>query len=173
MRHNYKESCKLLQKLGHLPGGRIPPLPSKMPAYDDAKPGVSFFRTFVGEGNLKNLTIPRTFFGRSQVGQVSFANSDLSESVLCWNDFTEVDFSDCDLSRTDLRASEFNRVIFTRADLTNADLRLSNFRACNFVAARMRGTRLTKAQGRKLKLSKQQRQEIDWQNDEGEEPPGG
>jgi BTB/POZ domain-containing protein KCTD9 len=96
-RKTYEESCELLQKLGYLEQGEIPPIPDHPPHWDDDESlGVGFFRTFIEEGDLENLTLPRTFFGRSAVGPISFKNADLSESSLCWNDFNEVDFTDAD-----------------------------------------------------------------------------
>jgi uncharacterized protein YjbI with pentapeptide repeats len=154
----------------------IPPIPDHRPQCDDELPlGVSFFRTSVGAGehDLENLTLPRTYFGKSEVGPVSFKNTDLSESTLCWNDFTEVNFTDADLSGCDLRASIFSEVDFVRTNLRNADLRCSNFEACDFTDAEMRGAKLTHKQGEQLDLSAEQRQEIDWQESDGDEPPGG
>src|SRR2546425_498690 len=112
-RLSYEESCRLLQRLGYPDVGAegvIPPIPDNRPQIDQDPLGVTFFRTRVGAGehDLENLTLPRTFFGKSEVGPVSFKNTDLSESTLCWNDFTEVNFTDADLSRCDLRASFFS-----------------------------------------------------------------
>src|SRR5262249_38818910 len=101
-RLSYEESCKLLQRHGYPDAGAegaIPPVPDHRPQGDDEEPlGVCFFRTFVGQDieqgdddeshrNLENLTLPRTFFGKSHIQYVSFKNTDLSESTLCWNDF--------------------------------------------------------------------------------------
>ncbi len=172
-RLSFEESCRLLQRSGSLEEGAIPPVPSHRPQFDDEKPlGVSFFRTFVGEGDLENLLLPRTYFGRSQVGPISFKNTDFSESTLCWNDFTDVDFTDCDLSQSDLRASNFTRVKFVRTNLRDADLRQSTFQECDFTDADMRGAFVTRGQ-EKLVLSKQQRAEIVWMWTDGEVPPGG
>jgi uncharacterized protein YjbI with pentapeptide repeats len=163
----------------------IPPLPNHRPQCDDEGPlGVTFFRTFVGQdlehgdphvghGNLENLTLPRTFFGRSYIQHVSFKNTDLSESTLCWNDFFEVNFTDADLSGCDLRASNFSESTFVRANLQNADFRHSNFEACDFTDADVRGAKLTREQGEQIILSEQQQKVIDWQESDGEEPPGG
>jgi len=154
--------------------GSIPPIPDHQPQYDDEEPlGVCFFRTFVGESDLENLTLSRTYFAKSQVGPVSFQNTDLSESTLCWNDFIEVNFTNADLSRSDLRASNFTETAFIRANLRDADLRHSNFEHCDFTEADMLGAKLTREQAEKLHLSDKQRQEIDWQENNGDEPPGG
>src|SRR5437764_1381806 len=97
-RLSYEESCRLVQRLGYPNAeaeGAILPIPDHWPQCDDEAPiGVSFFRTRVGAGehDLENLTLPRTFFGRSEIGPVSFKNTDLSESTMCWNDFTKVNF---------------------------------------------------------------------------------
>ncbi len=167
-RLSYEESCKLLQRLGYLHSGAdgvIPPIPDHRPQCDDEEPlGVSFFRTFVGQDieqgdtdvshrDLENLTLPRTFFGRSYIQHVSFKNTDLSESTLCWNDFIEVNFTDADLSGADLRASVFRRAAFVRTNLRNADLRRSSFEACDFRDADMREAKLTHKQGEEIDLS--------------------
>lgn len=176
-RLSYEESCRVLQKLGFLDAGAdgaIPPMPDHLPQCDDEEPlGVSFFRTFVGEGDLENLTLPRTFFGRSEIGPLSFKNTDLSESNLCWNDFNEVSFEDADLSGSDLRASVYNSVKFVRTNLRHADLRLSTFDSCDFTNAELQGAKLTREQAEDLGLTDEQRNVIDWQETEGDEPPGG
>jgi BTB/POZ domain-containing protein KCTD9 len=64
-RASYEESCRVLQKAGWLDEGKASPMPARVPGpLDDGPLGVSFFRTFVGDINLENLTLPRTFFGR-------------------------------------------------------------------------------------------------------------
>ncbi len=196
-RVSYEESCKLLLRLGCLSlldtGGAFPTLPDRRPeAGDDLPFGVRFFRTWVGNGkpfglqasdpdfkwdreehHLQNLTLPRTFFGRSEISRISFKNTDLSESTLCWNDFIEVDFTDVDLSQSDLRASLFTRTIFVGANLRNADLRRSTFKECGFARADLQGSKLTREQGQALPLSVAQKQVIDWQESTGDEPAGG
>lgn len=193
-RLSYEESCKFLQRFYHLgmeAKNVIPAMPEHRPGYDGSD-GVRFFSTWVGVGRpfglqpspflpwedapehaLDNLTLPRTFFGRSEISSISFQNTDLSESTLCWNDFIEVDFTDADLSESDLRASLYRRVTFVRANLRNADLRFSSFNECDFTTADMAGAKLTWEQGEQLTLSDGQRKGIDWQDREGEEPPGG
>lgn len=178
----------MLQRLGYPDVGAdgvIPPIPDHRPRCDDESPlGVTFFRTFVGQDiehgdedannrDLENLTLPRTFIGRSYIQHVSFKNTDLSESTMCWNDFTKVDFTDTNLAGCDLRASIFTEVDFVRTNLRNADLRRSNFETCDFTDADMRGAKMTHEQGEEIDLLEQQQQEIDWQDSEGEEPPGG
>lgn len=173
-RRSYKETCAKLQELGYLEEGDIPPIPDHRPRDDDEEPfGVRFFRTFIGEGDLEHMTLPRTYFSRSEVGPVSFKGTDLSESTLCWNDFNEVNFTDADLSRSDLRASRFTGAVFVRADLRDADLRRSTFERCDFDEADMLGARLTYAQGEDISLAKRQREEIEWQGGDGDEPPDG
>lgn len=125
------------------------------------------------ESDCENLTLPRTFFGRSEISRISFANTDLSESTLCWNDFIEIDFTDADLSECDLRASIYTRVVFVGANLRNADLRHSTFKECDFTDANLTGAKLTRAQGKALLLSEQQKHVSDWQASAGVEPPGG
>jgi uncharacterized protein YjbI with pentapeptide repeats len=93
--------------------------------------------------------------------------------TLCWNDFIEVNFTDADLSGADLRASIFRRVAFVRANLRNADLRRSGFEACDLTDAAMSGAKLTREQAGRIRLSDEQRKVIDWQDSDGEEPPGG
>ena len=172
-RLSYENSCRRLQE-SYLEPGVVPPTPDRVPQADDENLGVSFFRTFVGEGdNLGNLTLPRTFFGRSEINDASFQNTDFTESNLCWNDFTDVDFTNAILARSDLRASVFDRVKFVSADLTNADLRQSSFTNCEFTDALMAGAVLTQLQGEKLLLSSKQRADIAWTTDDGPEPSGG
>ena len=139
-------------------------MPDRIPRFDDETPlGVNFFRTCLEECELANLTLPRTFFGRSEIREVSFANTDLAESNLCWNDFTNVDFTDAVLTASDLRASLFDHVIFTRANLRNCDLRHSEFIGCDFDEAAMHGVKMTPIQAQSLQLSATQRQNMDWQ----------
>ncbi len=172
-RLSYEDSCVRLQK-DYLSGDKIPPMPDHLPQYDDEELGVSFFKTFVGEGDdLGNLTLPRTFFGRSEINDARFVNTDFTESNLCWNDFFNVDFTNAILARSDLRASTFVRVKFVSADLSHADMRMSSFENCDFERATMAGAVLTVEQGARLALSDIQRAQIAWTNDEGPEPGGG
>jgi uncharacterized protein YjbI with pentapeptide repeats len=150
-------------------------MPDHIPRHDDPEPlGVSFFRTFVGEGDdLSNLTLPRTFFGRSEINDACFRNTDFTESNFCWNDFIDVDFSEALLVRCDIRASLFNRVKFIGCDLRDSDLRRSSFKDCDFTDAVMGGTILTRTQGAGLELSEEQRRQIKWADKNGPEPGGG
>jgi Pentapeptide repeats (9 copies) len=172
----YEDSYKLVRQLypDARMGAAVPPILHRRPQFGDEEPlGLRFFCTLVNEYSLDNLTIPRTFFGRSEIGPLSFRNTDLSESTLCWNDFIEVDFTDADLSGCDLRASFFREVKFVRTKLQNADLRRSSFEECAFTDADIRGAKLTREQGKQIPLSDQQRNVIDWQESDGDEPPGG
>ena len=172
VRLNYEGSCRRLQKLRVIPDGDCPPLPKSVPNHDDEILGVSFFRTLLNDEVLENLTLPRTYFGRSEIRGTSFKNSDLSESRLCWNDFIDVDFSNAKLNGSDLRASIYERVKFTNTDLQNADLRRSTFQNCDFTGANLRGAKLSKNMKILESLTADQRSSIDFQP-EGEEPPGG
>ncbi len=173
-RLTYEDSCRRLQP-EYLDPGNIPPLPDHLPKYDDPEPlGVNFFPTFVGEGaDLSNLTLCRTFFGRSEINNASFQNTDLTESNLSWNDLVDVDFTDSVLTHCDLRASSFYRVEFVHANLQGADLRRSSFESCDFDGALMEGAILTYKQGLMLKLSPEQRAYTSWTDDDGLEPGGG
>jgi uncharacterized protein YjbI with pentapeptide repeats len=77
------------------------------------------------------------------------------------------------LSGADLRANLFAGVRFTGASLAGADLRYCGFRQCVFTDADMTGAKLTRKAGTVMKLSAEQQQSIDWQAEDGEEPPGG
>jgi uncharacterized protein YjbI with pentapeptide repeats len=136
--------------------------------------GVSFFRTFIGEGDdLSNLFLPHTFFGRSEINDAAFRNTDLTESNLCWNNLVDVDFTDAVLAGSDIRASIFQRVEFIRTDMRSTDLRRSTFEACTFDGALMKGAILTHRQKRTICLSEDQINDVAWSSDEGEEPDGG
>ncbi len=173
MRRNYADSCAHLQSSGLLDPGDIPPMPDRLPHYDDPEPlGVNFFQSRI-TGDLARLTLPRTFFDHSEVCEASFRESDLSESNLCWCDFIDVDFSQASLRGSDLRASGFERVRFTACDLSAADLRQSSFQACDFSGCTLRGAKLTREQAEELGLSEKQLAEVDWQADDGPEPGGG
>jgi uncharacterized protein YjbI with pentapeptide repeats len=175
VRLNYDLSCARLRELGLLAHDNHPPMPERLPQYDDSEPlGFSIFRTLLDDAlDLSDLTLPRTFFGRSQIDRVSFRNSDLHESNLCWNDFNGTDFSGADLRSSDMRASLFHNVLFVAANLDGADLRQSSFTECSFEEATMKHAILTRQQGAAMRLSETQRQHIDWRDEDGPEPGGG
>jgi uncharacterized protein YjbI with pentapeptide repeats len=172
-RFPYLESCHQLQALSLFDCGEPPRMPDRMPRYDDVSLGVNFFRTKVADEALSNLTLPRTYFGRSEISHVSFRNTDLTESNLCWNDFVDVDFSATTLARCDLRSSQFDRVKFIGADLRAVDMRRSRFNACIFDDAIMVGAVLTRAQASRMAISEAQKAAIDWRDEGGPEPGGG
>ena len=172
-RLSYMASCQRLQEKGLLPPGDLPPMPPRMPRFDDDPVHLSFFRTNVTGEHLDNMTLPRTFFGRSSVSGTSFCNTDLSESVLCWNDFDTIDFSAADLSGSDLRAANFRNCDFSQADLSRSDLRQSSFDRCRFAGAVLTGAKLTNGQVALLRLSSEQRSGVAFQADDGPEPGGG
>ena len=124
-RFGYDHSIRRLRELGILGPDERPPIRDHVPQPEDEEPlGLSFFRTFVGDGaDLSNLSIPRTFFGRSEISNASFRNTDLSESNLRWNDFIDVDFTEATLAGADLRSSIYTRVNFTHTDLRGTDMR--------------------------------------------------
>lgn len=171
----YDLSCARLRELGLLDHDSHPPMPERLPQYDDEEPlGFSIFRTRLDDDlDLSNLTLPRTFFGRSEINQVSFRNCDLRESNLCWNDFVGTDFSKADLGGSDMRASLFHKVLFVTTNLDGADLRQSSFVDCHFEEATMKGAILARQQGAMLRLSEAQRNNIDWRDETGSKPGGG
>ncbi|MEX0936658.1 MAG: pentapeptide repeat-containing protein [Pirellulales bacterium] len=176
-RLTYEQSCLFLQRLGYPDvdeDGMTPPIPDHRPQQGDESPlGVSFFRTLVSDVKLENLTLPRTFFGRSRFEDVSFRNTDLTESTMCWNDLQNVDFTGADLTQCDLRSTDFDRATFVRSCLRGADLRHSIFKSCEFANAEMHAVKLTRKQAKKMKLSEEQKQAIDWHTKPGDVPPGG
>jgi uncharacterized protein YjbI with pentapeptide repeats len=150
-------------------------MPERLPQYDDSEPlGFSVFRVRLDDAlDLSDLTLPRTFFGRSEINRVLFRNTDLHESNLCWNDFNGTDFTRADLTGSDIRSSLFHKVLFINANLNGADLRGSSFLDCHFERAAMKGVLLTREQGAAMYLSETQRQSIDWRDESGPEPGGG
>lgn len=173
-RKSYQVSCLILQRMGLIDKGPLPPLPNHRPNYDDAEPlGVNFFRTQVANVNLSNLTLPRTYFGRTELVKVNFENTDLSESTLCWNDFVKVNFSHATLLKADLRASSYLKVRFDYADLRGSDLRRSSFHECSFVGANLTNAIASRKQAASLPLSEKQHNQISWLDDDGVEPDGG
>ena len=172
-RKPYNESCLFLKAEQLLEGESLPELPERAPRHDDEQLGVSFFRTQLANARLENLTLPRTFFGRSEIREVSFRGTDLSQSTGCWNDFVDVDFSEADLSATDLRGSIFQRVSFRGAILRDADLRRTSFSGCTFADADLTGAKLSRSVLWLFRLSAAQRRSVDWQSGPGPEPEGG
>jgi BTB/POZ domain-containing protein KCTD9 len=178
VRLNYDNSIRRLRESGFLGPNESPAIPGHLPQPGDDGPlGLEFYKTFVGDEaiatDLSDLTIPRTFFGRSEINNVSFRNTDLTESNLCWNDFIVVDFTLAILARADLRASAFTRVTFVRSDLRGADLRRSTFEECQFLGALMDGAHLTHDQLPEMSLSTGQQDVIQWHDDDGPQPSGG
>lgn len=170
-RLSYEESCERL-KPDYIT--ETPPLPNRMPRYDDEKLGLSFFNTYVGDGgDFSNLSIPKTYFNRSEINSASFRNTDLSQSCLCWNNFVGVDFSEADLSGADLRGSIYRNVRFNSALLKGADLRHSTFEDCDFEGANLRNAVLSRWQRRSLSLAPEQQKVIDWRWRNGPLPDGG
>ena len=170
-RLSYEESCEKFRP-DFL--AETPPLPDRMPRFDDEHAGLSFFKTFIGEGDdFSNLTIPKTFFGRSEIREASFRNTDLSQSCMCWNDFVDVDFAEADLSFADLRCSLFRQVRFRNASLKGADLRHSSFESCDFQGADLTNAVLTRSQRRRLGLTPGQSALVDWRWRSGPKPDGG
>ena len=173
-RTSYEESCRILQREGHIEAGAIPLIPKRRPRYDDDEPlGVSFFRTYVDEAKFENMTLRRTFFGRSEISKTSLRHTDLSESSFNWNDFIDVDFSFADLTNSDFRSSILQRVRFTDACLTGVDFRHTTFDNCDFTRTNMSRVRLSRRVGKAIRLSPEQIKSIDWCDEEGDVPGGG
>jgi uncharacterized protein YjbI with pentapeptide repeats len=147
-----------------------------MPNYDDEELGFNYFKNRVEDADNGNLSLPRTFIGRSSLIRVSFANSDLSSSRMCWNDFDECDFSKADLSGCDMRASQFKGCTFRDAVLRGADLRRSSFEDCDFAGADLAGA-VAKEEDNdgcvQDYLTGEQQAVMAWTPDRGPEPPGG
>jgi uncharacterized protein YjbI with pentapeptide repeats len=156
------------------PDGR-PFIADQMPNYDDEELCFSYFRYQLEDADNSNLTLPRTFFGRSWFVRVSFENTDLSESRMCWNDFDECDFSGADLSACDMRASNFRGCRFVSAVLRGADLRRSSFHACDFTGAELAGALAGDEDdaGQVHDCLSPEQQDVVVVMDKGPEPPGG
>jgi hypothetical protein len=155
-----------------------PFVPAKRPhPFDDKPLGFSFFRSFLEDDDLSNMTMPRTFFCRSGIERMRFVNTDLSESWMCWDDFTDCDFSGADLRRSDMRASVFRRCTFNGADLRRADIRHSSFEGCEFTGARLKGTHgetcFSDEHDLEAELSPEQHAAMRWSRLPGPEPEGG
>jgi uncharacterized protein YjbI with pentapeptide repeats len=154
-----------------------PFVPARMPGHDDDEPlGFSYFRYRLEDADNSNLTLPRTYCGRSLLCRVSFANTDLSESRMCWNDFEGCDFSGADLSGCDLRASNFKGCKFVGAVLRGADVRWSSFENCDFAGAELDCAVAEDEDAIGCVqdyLTDEQRAVMVWTEDSGPEPPGG
>lgn len=173
-RLSYAESAGRLLKEGWLDDKEVPPIPERMPRHDDEEPlGVSFFRMLVRELDCTDMTLPRTFVGRSEIAESSFRNADLHESNFCWNDFIKVDFSGADLRDVDMRCLDCSNCDFSGADLRGADLRHSNFTDCRFAGANFTGARVTRSRAAPMRLTAAQSATIAWTDTDGPEPDGG
>jgi uncharacterized protein YjbI with pentapeptide repeats len=169
----FEESCRALQKQQVLESGDIPAMPATMPHHDDEVLGISFFRQMLAEVKFENMTLSRTFFGRSEIRECSFGNTDLTESRANWNDFIDLDFTNAILENSDLRACLFENVNFRSANLGGVDFRYCGFKSCDFKDADLTGAKLTTKVGASLKLSIDQQSVVDWQEEDGDEPEGG
>jgi hypothetical protein len=151
---------------------------SRMPHPGDEGPlGFYYYKHHVEDADLANLTLPRTFFGRSGLYRVRFRNTDLSQSWMCWNDFIDCDFSGAELSDCQMRASIFSHCRFVGANLCQADMRRSSFKGCDFTHARMNGAKAHHPQREEYRLwrrlSEPQQKAVQWSEDPGPEPDGG
>lgn len=174
MRKTFEETVSHLRALGLVSDTEQPRIPDAMPQFDDEEPcGIGLFRAGLEELSLAGLEMPRSFVSRSEVVDCDFSGTNLAESNLCWSDFIDVDFSGADLHAADLRNTVFERADFTDADLSNADLRHSDLLDCTLTGARLAGAKLGTVIKEQLQLSDEQRRSVDWQEDEGEEAPGG
>ena len=147
-----------------------------MPNHDDEELGLSYYKYRLQDADNSNLTLPRTFFGRSGFERVSFANTDLSQSRMCWNDFPGCDFSGADLSVCDMRASRFKACKFVGAVLRGADLQQSSFNKCDFTGADVTGAIAEDEDAIGCVqdyLSDEQQATMTWSADSGPEAPGG
>jgi len=171
-RLSYEDSCRLLQKRKLLASGDLPPLRYELPQHNDETPGLRFFNLMIGRTKLEHLTLPYTFISRSEFRATSFRNTDLSQSTAHWNDFIAVNFGEAELTNSDFRGCVFNRVKFENANLTGVDFRYCGFTKCNFTGANLTDAKLTHKVGRALQLTPDQQSTIDWQADDGDEPPG-
>jgi uncharacterized protein YjbI with pentapeptide repeats len=178
MRKSLEETWRYLEAEGEKaprrPDGR-PFVHDAIPNFDDEELGFHYYKYRLENADNSNLTLPRTFFGRSWFLRVNFANTDLSEPRMCWNDFDECDFSGADLSGCDMRASNFKGCKFVGAVLRAADLRRSSFEACDFTGADLSGAVAEDAdfQGCVQDFLTEEQAVMAWSEDEGPEPPGG
>jgi len=164
------------EQMPRSPDGK-PFVPAVMPSYDDEELGFSFFRTGLEDEKLENLSLPRTFLGRSGFTGVSFKNTDLSGSRMCWNVFANCDFTGADLSGCDMRASVFADCVFDGANLNAANLEHSTFEGCTFTGADLTGAIADAVYGDEYglvdNLSDEQSASMTWNEEPGPEPGGG
>ena len=180
MRKSLEETWRYLESEGEAvprhPDGR-PVVPERMPSIDDEAPlGFSYYKYRLEDADNSNLTLNRTFFGRSWFLRVRFINTDLSESRMCWNDFEDCEFSGADLSRCDMRSSIFKGCKFVGALLRGADLRRSYFEDCDFTGANLAGAIAEDEDATGCvqdHLTPEQEAVMTWVPDGGPEPAGG
>ncbi len=177
VRRSLEETWRFLASEGE----RVPRRPDGEPFVPDAMPnhndpagriGFSYFKYRLEDADNSDLTLPRTFFGRSYFVRVRFANTDLTESRMCWNDFVDCDFGRADLSRCDMRASRFKGCSFAGAILRDADLRGSSFAECVFAGADLAGA-VADDDVYTSAFSDEQYERMVWHEDVGEQAPGG
>jgi BTB/POZ domain-containing protein KCTD9 len=179
VRKSLEETWRYLESQGEEPprgpDGR-PLVADAMPNFDDEELRFSYYKYRLEDADNSNLTLPRSFFGRSWFSRVSFAGTDLAESRMCWNDFDGCDFSRADLLGCDMRASKFGGCKFVGAVLRGADLRRSSFENCDFTGADLSDAVAEDADFQGCVqdfLSDEQQAVMAWSEDEGPEPPGG
>jgi BTB/POZ domain-containing protein KCTD9 len=174
-RLNFPDSIERLRLAGLIAPEDNFVIPKRMPQYDDeAIDGFSIFRMGLDEtADLSNLTLPRTYIGRSELNGVSFRNSDINESNMCWNDFILSNFEFAVLDSSDSRATNFSNCNFRHCSLRQTDLRHSTFSNCSFVNTDFSGAIVTELQLVEMGLTKEQISTIDLRADAGPEPDGG
>lgn len=170
-RLGYQDSFDRAKKSQSLLGSPRPDV-TERPRHDDVQPGPSFFKAELIKTDLSELTLPGLFIGRSDLRGVNLSASDLRLSTLCWNEFILCDFRGATLLKSDLRASNFDRCTFKDAVLDGCDLRHATFEACDFSGASMKGALLTNGQRKKLPLTQDQVDVIDWVQLGGAFPDG-
>jgi len=170
-RSSYKASFRRARDEAGLEGELRPKIGS-LPRYREDKFGPSLFRSAMADKDLRSLTLPGLYIGRSDLREVDCSGSDLHLSAVNWSDFEDCDFSRCDLSRCDLRGCNFENCQFTETDLSGADLRNSGFRGCDFAGATLAGATLLTGQKDAITLTEDQATAVKW-TDDYEEPEGG
>jgi hypothetical protein len=82
MRESIEETWQFLAATGwNMPfrSEGSPFVAAAMPSHDDEEPRYSCFKTRMEDVDSSNLSLPRTFFGRSFFAAVSYANTGLSD----------------------------------------------------------------------------------------------